>query len=161
MRFDEKMPETVKKHNARVIVMHMKGTPQDMQKAPFYEDVIRETVEYFDERIDFADKEGIPLENLIIDPGIGFGKRIEDNIRIIKNLSAYRKYGLPLLIGASRKSFIGTLLATDHGEPLPPEKRLFGTLGIHAAACMNGADILRVHDVKEHRDMLKMINYIK
>ncbi len=156
MRFDEKMPGIVKKYGAAVVIMHMKGTPKDMQKNPVYEDVIRELVEYFDERTAFAADKGIPAENIIIDPGIGFGKRLEDNISILKNLTTFRKYGLPVLIGASRKSFIGSILGN-----LPPSERLFGTLGVHAASFMRGADIVRVHDVKEHREMLNLLDYIK
>ncbi len=164
LRFDEKMAGIIQKHQALVVIMHMKGTPKDMQKEPFYEDVVRELVEYFDERIDFALNSGIIRNNIIIDPGIGFGKRLEDNKAIIKNLSSFRKYGLPILIGASRKSMIGMLLdgiKDKEQKTAAPEKRLYGTLGIHAASYLQGADIFRVHDVKEHYEMLNVIHSIK
>lgn len=157
MRFDESMADTVKRFDAVVILMHMQGKPMDMQKEPHYEDVIREIVEYFDERVQSALSNGISAERLIIDPGIGFGKRIEDNIAVIKNISTFKKYGLPLMIGVSRKSFIGNL--QENGAP--PEDRLYGTLGLGAYSYIKGADILRVHDVREHKEMFNVLNAIK
>jgi dihydropteroate synthase len=157
MTFDKTMADTIKRYNAIAVLMHIKGTPADMQKNPHYEDAIKEIVEYFDERVESALSDGISRDRLIIDPGIGFGKRVEDNIAIIKNISTFRKYGLPLLLGASRKSFIGKL----QGESGSPADRLYGTLGIDAYSFINGADIIRTHDVKEHRQMLDVLNAIK
>lgn len=160
MSFDPLMADVVHKYNAIVVLMHIKGQPKDMQKNPVYDDVILELMDYFDERIGYAKDNGIKEENLILDPGIGFGKRLIDNINILSSLASFRKYGRPLLIGASRKSTIGMILGED-GKILPPEQRLFGTLGAHAAAYQNGANIFRVHDVKEHKDLLKTMHFIK
>jgi dihydropteroate synthase len=157
MSFDVFMADTVKRYDAIVVLMHIKGKPLDMQKDPFYNDVVMDVVTYFDEKVESAISRGISRDHLIIDPGIGFGKRIEDNIELIKNISTFRKYGLPIMIGVSRKSFIGSL----QGNMASPEGRLYGTLGAGAYSYIKGADILRVHDIKEHREMLNVINSIK
>ncbi len=154
LRFDHKMVEVVREFSVPVVVMHIKGTPRDMQKNPQYSDLMKELLEYFDERISSLEKAGI--EQLIIDPGIGFGKRYEDNLRIINNLHEFAAFGKPILIGASRKSFIGTAL--DGREVT---ERLYGTLAANAIAVLNGASIIRVHDIKPHRDLLKIIKAVK
>lgn len=162
LTFDLKMAEVVKRHHAHVILMHMQGTPMTMQSEPRYEDVIRELVEYFDDRVRYAVSEGIPEEKIIIDPGIGFGKTLNHNRSIIKYLSSMKKYGLPLMVGISRKSMIGLILG-DGVDPakVPSENRLYGTLGAHALAYMNGADIFRVHDVREHSELFKVMKAVK
>jgi dihydropteroate synthase len=124
-----------------------------MQKNPFYEDLMRELLEYFEERIDTLNKAGI--DKIIIDPGIGFGKNPEDNLNIIKNLSEFTVFNLPVLVGISRKSFMGLVL----NEPV--ENRLFGTMTANTIALMNGANIIRVHDVKPHKDLIKIFEAIK
>lgn len=154
LRFDHEMVEVVREFSVPVVVMHIKGTPRDMQKNPQYSDLMKELLEYFDERISSLEKAGI--EQLIIDPGIGFGKRYEDNLRIINNLHEFAAFGKPILIGASRKSFIGTAL--DGREVT---ERLYGTLAANAIAVLNGASIIRVHDIKPHRDLLKIIKAVK
>ena len=153
LRFDPKMIETAKKTGASVVAMHIKGRPRNMQEKPSYKDLIRELLEYFEERISVLRRAGI--EEIIIDPGIGFGKRYQDNLKIIKNLSAFKIFHLPILVGLSRKSFIGPVL----NEPV--ENRLFGSLAANAFALREGANIIRVHDVKAHRDLIKTFEAIK
>ncbi len=153
LRFDERMKSVAKEYGLPVVVMHIKGTPENMQKNPYYENVIKELLEYFDERINALESFGI--SKIIIDPGIGFGKRIEDNLRIIYRLNAFKIFGKPVLLGASRKSFIG------HTLNKTVEQRLYGTLAADAYGIFRGADIIRVHDVAPHRDLLKMFEAIQ
>jgi len=153
LRFDKNMVNVIRKFDCPVILMHMKGTPKDMQKNPYYEDPVLEIYEFLKERIEFAKRNGI--EKIIIDPGIGFGKRLTDNLLIIKNLSKFKELGYPILLGASRKSMIGMIL------DLPVEERLEGTLAITAIGVVNGADIIRVHDVKENYRAVKVAEAIK
>jgi len=153
LRFDEKMTSIAKEYGVPVVVMHIKGTPKDMQKNPYYENVIKELLEYFDERINTL--EALGVSKIIIDPGIGFGKRIEDNLKIIDRLNAFKIFGKPILLGASRKSFIG------HTLNKTVEERLYGTLAADMYGIFRGADIIRVHDVAPHRDLLKMFEAIK
>ncbi|MEJ5285049.1 MAG: dihydropteroate synthase [Brevinematia bacterium] len=150
-RFDPKMKEVVKKYNAIGVIMHIKGTPRTMQQDPFYEDVVKEVYNYFVDIIKDAVDFGIKQENLIIDPGIGFGKKLEHNIELIKNLEKFKKIGVPILLGVSRKSMIGALLGG-----VSPEERLYGTLASNLIGYLNGANILRVHDVKEHKEFFKV-----
>lgn len=154
LRFDSEMVKVVSKFNVPVIIMHIKGTPKNMQENPYYEDVTGEIKEYFEERINLATSSGIAEENIILDPGIGFGKRFEDNLAILKNLKEFKKLGKPLLVGLSRKSFIGKIL------DLPVEERLEGSLGALALSIMQGANIVRVHDVKESVRVAKVVDAI-
>jgi len=154
LRFDSEMGKLAAKYNIPVIIMHIKGTPQNMQENPFYENVVREIKEYFEERINFSDSMGIKEENIILDPGIGFGKRFEDNLAILKNLKEFKRLERPLLVGLSRKSFIGKIL------DVPVEERLEGSLGALAYSIMQGANIARVHDVKESVRVVKVVDTI-
>lgn len=156
LRFDEKMADVAAKYDANVVLMHMKGTPKTMQLNPYYDDVIGEILSFLKERIDFAVAKGIKKEKIIIDPGIGFGKQVEDNLNIIKNLSKFKILNCPILIGTSRKSFIGALT-----NNIPPEERLEGTIASNVIAIMNGADIVRVHDVKEIYKAIKIADAVK
>ena len=140
-------------YKAKTILMHMKGTPKDMQKNPFYEDVISEVEDFFKERIEKALNFGI--EDIVLDVGIGFGKRLEDNIMLLKHLKHFKKFGFELLIGASRKSMI------DKIYPSKVEERLPATLILHQIAIQNGASIIRVHDVKEHKQAVEVYKAIK
>lgn len=151
LQFSEQMAATVAELNVPVVLMHIKGTPENMQKDPFYADVVSEINDYFQQRIDYALSHGIKKEKIILDPGIGFGKRLEDNIAIIKNLRRFSEFELPLLIGVSRKSFLGLL----SGEKIP-EKRGAETLTASLLAARNGAAILRVHDVRPLVSALKV-----
>ena len=145
LRFDPHMPEVIAEGGAFVVLMHMLGTPEDMQLNPVYTDVVQEIRVFLAQRIDAAEREGISKERIIIDPGIGFGKTLSHNLAIIRDMSSFVDLGVPLLIGVSRKSFLGKIL------DLPTEDRLEGTIAANAVAVFNGADILRVHDVKEGR----------
>ncbi len=154
LRFDERMARVVAEKGVPVVIMHIKGTPKDMQNNPYYEDVIQELLEYFEERIRYATENGIDESKIIIDPGIGFGKRLQDNLLIIKNLHAFKIFRRPILIGVSRKSFIGKILN------LSPEERLEGTLSANLLAMVNGAQIIRVHDVLETKRCIRIYNEI-
>jgi dihydropteroate synthase len=154
LRFDPDLAQITAKYKAKMVLMHIRGTPRDMQVNPYYDNLICEILEYLNYSIDIAISAGIPKENIIIDPGIGFGKRFEDNLEILRRLREFRGLECPLMIGVSRKSFIGRIL------DLPPEKRLFGTCGACALAVANGADILRVHDVKEIKETIAVVDAI-
>jgi dihydropteroate synthase len=151
LTFDQNMPEVICNYGVYAIIMHTKGTPRDMQVSPTYEDVIGEIKDFFLDRIHYAQTHGIQKNHLILDPGIGFGKRVEDNLRIIKMLSSFKEIGNALLIGTSMKSFIG------HITDSPPDERIEGTLASIAIALWNGADIVRVHDVKAATKAVKLI----
>lgn len=151
---DKKMAEVIAEYNVPVILMHMKGEPFTMQENPYYENVIQEISQFFKKRIDFSVARGIKEENILIDPGIGFGKRLEDNLEIIRELKKFGSLGKPIVLGVSRKYFIGKIL------DLPTEKRLFGTAASVTAAIMNGANILRVHDIAEMSQVIKMTDAI-
>jgi len=141
------------KYSAKVVIMHMRGTPKDMQKDPHYDDVIVDIDNFFKERIEKARSFGI--EDIVLDVGIGFGKSLEHNLLLIKHLEHFRHFGYELLIGASRKSMIDMIKKTLVEERLP------ATLAIHQKALENGASILRVHDVKEHTQMLSVYRALK
>jgi len=150
------MAEIIAKYKASVCIMHMLGEPKTMQKDPKYSNVIEEISKYLKTQGEKAQKAGI--KNIIIDPGIGFGKKLEHNIAILNNIKIFKNLNYPVLIGLSRKSFIGEI--TD----LPVTERLEGALSATAISIYNGANIVRVHDVKETRrvamvaDALRVIN---
>ncbi len=156
LQFDPNMAETIARYNdVAVVVMHIKGTPEDMQKDPIYDDVIEEISQYLSKSISIAEKANIPANQIIIDPGMGFGKRIVDNFEIIHKLAEFKCLDKPILIGCSNKSFIGWILKTEK------EERLEGTLGAHAYAIMQGANIIRVHEVGPHKKLAQIIDAIK
>lgn len=138
-----------------LVIMHSKGQPQTMQRNPSYENVVEEIIRFLKEKCDFAEKEGV--SHLIVDPGIGFGKTPAHNLTIIKNLKKFKALSHPVLVGASRKSVIGKILS-DNNEERPVHGRLAGTLALHYHALCEGADILRVHDVPETNDIIKVFN---
>lgn len=144
LKFDPDMAGVAAKYKAILILMHMRGTPRDMQTDPKYSDVVKEIISSLKGSIIKAKKAGVAEEKIIIDPGIGFGKTVEHNLEILRRLGEFKALGLPVCIGTSRKSFIGKILGSDN-----PKGRLAGTLATCAVAIMNGANILRVHDVKE------------
>ena len=137
------MLELVAQYNAKIILMHMQGSPGTMQDKPFYQNIINDIQSFFDERCSRAIKSGISQDNIIIDPGIGFGKTISDNDKIISSIPKFKELGFPVLIGLSRKSFL------QYDGDLPSE-RLAATISMNTLSILNGADIIRVHDVKEH-----------
>jgi dihydropteroate synthase len=156
LRFDSQMIEVAKEHNAPVILMHMQGQPGDMQKKPCYDDVINDISTFLRERLDWAQKKGLNRNRMIIDPGIGFGKTLEHNLTILKHLDQFRALGVPLLLGHSRKAFIGTILDLDD-----PGRRDCATAAIAALAVMAGVSIIRVHDVKKTIQAVRLAEAIK
>ncbi len=155
LRMDKRMVKIARQYDVPIVLMHMKGNPRTMQKHPHYKDVVREIYQFLARRIKFAEKNGIKPDKIIIDPGIGFGKTTEHNLLIIKYLKKFRSLGKPILIGPSRKSFIGNILN------LPVTERLEGTLAAISVCLLNGAEILRVHDVKEVKRAVEVIEAIQ
>ncbi len=143
LRFDPKMPSVVAHYKVPVVIMHIKGTPKHMQKKPTYKALIPEIMDYLRDGVEIARNAGIAGDKIIIDPGIGFGKTCEHNLEIIKRLNEFTGFEKPILMGPSRKSFIGKLLGA-----LPATERLEGTASAVAIGIFNGANIIRVHDVK-------------
>ncbi len=156
LRFDPEMAGLIAEKGVSVVIMHMRGTPKDMQKDPVYEDLISEIMEYLHESIHIAEKAGVDGGKIIVDPGIGFGKTVGHNLRILKDLKRFRELNRPILIGTSRKSFIGNILGN-----ISPEERIMGTAATVAIGIINGADIVRVHDVREMVDVVKIADAIK
>jgi len=148
---DETIINLAVKYNAKLCIMHMQGTPKTMQKDPKYEDVMVEVSDFFEARISKCEALGLGREKIILDVGIGFGKTLEHNLTLIKNMTHFKVFGCELLVGASRKSMIDKLIASA------PEERLPGTLAIHLKAVENGASIVRCHDVAEHQQALTVL----
>jgi len=141
---NEEVVKLAVEYEAKICIMHMQGTPQTMQDNPSYEDVMVEVSEFFEERIAKCEVLGMRREDIVLDVGIGFGKTLEHNLMLIKNMGHFKKFGCEVLVGASRKSMIDKIV------PTPTEKRLAGTLAIHLKSVENGATIVRCHDVEEH-----------
>jgi dihydropteroate synthase len=156
LRFDPKMPGVISKYKVPVVVMHIKGRPKDMQQNPVYEALIPEIMDYLREGIRISMKSGIPEDKIIIDPGIGFGKTFNHNLEIINNLREFTLLEKPILIGPSRKAFIGKILGD-----VPVTERREGTASAVAISIINGANIIRVHDVKEMVSVAKIADAIK
>ncbi len=150
---DPEMPATVARHNAYCVIMHIRGTPQTMQLNTEYNDLLSEIVSFLYESIGIAKKANVADDKIIVDPGIGFGKSLEQNYIILNNIKSFKNLGYPVLIGLSRKSLIGRLYNTA-------EDRLPATIALNAIALYNGADIIRVHDVKEHKLILKPLKML-
>jgi len=155
LTFDPEMVNVVADSDAYIVIMHIKGTPKNMQKYPNYEDLIEELVAFFQQQIDYAVKNGIHRKKIILDPGIGFGKKLNDNFVIIHSLDRIANLGFPVLVGPSRKSFIGLTLN------LPPVERVEGTAAAVTASILKGAKIVRVHDVKEMKRVSIIADAIK
>ena len=153
LREDPEMVQLVARTSVPVVLMHMLGRPKDMQVNPSYEDCVAEIKEFFAERIAFAVSHGVDTSQIIIDPGIGFGKRLADNIDILAELDEFQSLSRPILVGASRKSFIGMLSPSTE----PPESRLGGSIAAAVVATLHGADIIRVHDVRETVEAMKVM----
>ncbi|HYA32259.1 MAG TPA: dihydropteroate synthase, partial [Thermodesulfovibrionales bacterium] len=156
LRFDPEMAKTVATHHVPVVVMHIRGTPKCMQLNPQYEALFPEIMEYLRISIRIALDAGVNEQRIIIDPGIGFGKTFEHNLRILNNLREFTLLEKPLLIGPSRKAFIGKIL-----NNAPTAERLEGTAAAVAISIMNGAHIVRVHDVKEMVKVARVADAIK
>jgi dihydropteroate synthase len=141
---------------AAVVLMHMKGTPRTMQRSPRYGDVVRDLAAFFRSRLDFAFRAGIGRDKIFLDPGIGFGKTAEHSMEILRRLGEFRALGRPLVVGPSRKSFLNAAL----GDRVPGD-RVFGTAAAVAAAVIRGADVVRVHDVREMCDVIRVSDRLK
>jgi len=154
LTYDSEMVDIISNFNATVVIMHMKGNPKTMQENPKYIDLINDIKDFFTNQIEIATNHGIDKKNIILDPGIGFGKGLDDNFEIIAKLKQICDMGYPVLVGPSRKSFIGETLNSAVND------RLEGSLAAASACYMNGAKIVRVHDVKETKQNLLIIEKI-
>ena len=152
LMFDKNMVKVIKDYNCGVVIMHIRGKPKNMQENPYYEDTIKEIKEELSLRIEYALNNGIKKEQIVIDPGIGFGKRVYDNLIILKYIDEFFDFELPILIGHSRKSFIGKVLNLEN-----PEDRLIGSVVVSSYLTLKGINIIRTHDVKETKQTIDMI----
>ena len=154
LRADKDMVNVAVASKSPIILMHMQGTPLYMQNRPAYNDVVSEIILFFQELINRAISNGVDEHNIIIDPGIGFGKTLQHNLEILNRLEEFKGLGCPIMVGSSRKSFIGKILNK------PEEERLLGTLATVAIAIAHGSNIIRVHDVNETVEIAKMCDAI-
>ena len=152
---DAAMAGVAAQYGAGVVLMHMKGSPKTMQADPCYANVVGEVRSYLQQRMDYAVEHGVARDRMVIDPGIGFGKTLEHNLALLRGLNELAEIGSPILVGASRKSFIGHVLGRED-----PAGRLAGSLGIAAWLAMQGTHILRVHDVIETCDVCRMLDTV-
>jgi dihydropteroate synthase len=157
LRFDDRMVNVARDFDAPIIIMHMLGTPRTMQDNPSYADCVNQLKDFFDERIDFCMKNGIKKDRIILDPGIGFGKRLQDNLLIIKRLDEFKTFGCPVMIGTSRKSFI-SMITGIKGDA---DKRIGGSIASMLLALSRGCNIVRVHDVAETVEAIKISEAIR
>jgi dihydropteroate synthase len=155
LRFDPRMVDVVREAGAGAVLMNMQGTPATMQENPRYDDVVREVREFLAGRIAFAVEHGVGKKQIAVDPGIGFGKTVAHNLQLLAQLQQFRLLGCPVVVGASRKSFIGMVLGRETRDRLP------GSLAVAAWAVAQGANIVRVHDVAETVDVVRMIEAVK
>lgn len=155
LRFDKEMAPLVRDTGSPLVIMHMQGTPGNMQKEPKYEDVIGEISSFLAERIAWAEAQGINRDKIIIDPGIGFGKTLEHNLTILKHLEEFKTLGCPLLLGHSRKAFIGKILDREVDD------RDVATAIVSALSCLKKVDIIRVHNVAKTVQAIKMATAIE
>ena len=150
--FDPNILKVASKNDIPFVIMHIKGSPRNMQEAPFYDDVISEISAYFDKRLIAAKENNV--DKIILDPGIGFGKRIQDNYTILNNISSFKELGYPILLGVSNKSFLGKTLDVEINE------RTNSTIIAETIAVNNGANIIRTHNVKNSVELKKMTSYL-
>ena len=153
--FDSEMLKTAAKHNCPIILMHMQGNPQNMQKNPTYNNTVIDILDHLKESANSAIQSGIDPNQIIIDPGIGFGKNLEQNIEIISNINMLTSIGYPVLVGLSRKSYIEQITGAKIDD------RINETIASNALVLYNGASIIRVHDIKEHKKIIRLINAFK
>jgi dihydropteroate synthase len=158
LRFEPAIADAAAQANAGLLLMHSRGTPKDMQQIPFAEDILADVIEGLCVSISIAEQHGVARESIAIDPGIGFGKSVEQNLELIANLDQLaREFSdLPIVVGTSRKSFLGKLL-----DGAPADERLFGTIATLVASVLNGAHILRVHDVKPAVEAVRVADAIR
>jgi dihydropteroate synthase len=155
LRFDGRMVDVVREQGAGVVLMHMLGTPQTMQNKPQYADVVADVRGFLQARIAFAIDHGIEKRQIAIDPGIGFGKTVEDNLKLLAHMDKFQSLGCAVMVGTSRKAFIGKVLNREQHE------RLWGTAATVAWAVAHDANVVRVHDVAEIVDVVRMIEAVK
>ena len=155
LRFSPDMAKTVADYGAAVVIMHIKGTPRDMQQNPLYDDVVADVMSYLEEGIAIAVKAGVDREKILIDPGMGFGKTLDHNLTLLNRLDEFRSLGRPIVLGTSRKKFIGTIL----GIPVP-EQRVDGTAPTLALGIERGASLVRVHDVARMAQVVRMTDAV-
>jgi dihydropteroate synthase len=161
LRADPALAEVVRRHRAALILMHMRGTPRTMQQGPFARDVLRDVMTGLRAALTRARRAGIDKARLLLDPGIGFGKSYEQNLELLRRLPELARLGFPLVVGTSRKTFIGWLLGGKRQDRVwPVEKRLWGTAATVAASSLGGAHIVRVHDVAEMVQVARMADAI-
>ena len=154
LTFDSKLADVAANYNADLVIMHIKGKPADMQKNTEYGNLIQDILDFLNESATIAMSKGVDKSRIIIDPGIGFGKTMEQNYGIIDNIEKFTETGFPVLIGLSRKSLISRLYSKE-------EERLFATIALNSIAVNKGASIIRVHDVKEHRLAIDSVDFLK
>jgi len=159
LRRDPRLAEVVANHGVPLVLMHMRGTPRTMQKMPFAKDVMKDVLNGLRNSALIARKAGIAKNKIIVDPGIGFGKSFEQNYELLAKLNEIAKLGYPLLVGTSRKGFLGKTLARN-GEPAPAEKRIWGTAATVTASILGGAHIVRVHDVAEMAQVARVADCV-
>lgn len=157
LRMDDQMAAVAGESGVPVVLMHMQGTPRTMQQNPSYNDCVEEVATFFSERMSYAVSRGIERHKLILDPGIGFGKRLEDNLALLKHLNRFTAFGLPILVGASRKSFITKVSGIER----PASERLGGSLAAAVLAVVHGANIVRVHDVPQTVEAVRIAQAIR
>ena len=155
LRTDGDMASLIAERNVPICLMHMQGTPRTMQKDPAYEEVVSDIIQWLRERVDYAVSAGIDEEQIIVDPGFGFGKTLQHNLELLRRLSEFHSLGRPVLVGTSRKSMLGAILGAD------PDERLNGTLATVVCAAMSGCHIVRVHDVRPARETLKICQAVR
>ena len=155
LRLDTAMVGLVAAEKVPVVLMHMQGTPRTMQAEPRYHDVVREVGDFLAAQIRYAVEQGVEQDNIIVDPGIGFGKSLDHNLALLRGLPELASLGQPLLVGASRKTFIGKILGAE------PSERLEGSLAAAVAAVLAGANVIRAHDVKETRNAVRIADAIR
>ncbi len=162
LQLSNNMAQVASRLQVPIIINHMKGTPETMQKGDIvYKDVIEEISQFFAEKIKMLEESGVKRENIILDPGFGFGKTIKHNVTILNNLQKFKKFHLPMLIGVSRKSSLGKLLQENFGHAFAPKDRLFASLAATAVAVENGANIVRTHDVLETKQFVTILDTIR
>jgi len=157
LRFDTNLMGVVIEHKAPIILMHMQGTPRDMQNDPHYEDCVTEICVFFERRIKLAVGHGVDRSKILLDPGLGFGKRVRDNLEILARFNEFTQFKVPVIVAASRKGFIGHV----HSSDIPAEERLGGSLAAAMMGIVGGASIVRAHDVKETVEALKVLQAVR
>jgi len=159
LRHDPQLADAAAKHRAVLILMHIRGEPASMQKGPFAKNVLKDVPSGLRKSLAIAARAGVSRSQIILDPGVGFGKTHAQNYELLQNLPALAKLGYPLLVGTSRKGFLGATLSQD-GKSAPPEERIWGTAATVTAAILGGAHIVRVHDVAEMAQVARVADRI-